>query len=352
MSDLAGSKGYPHSRASHSAYAIARLETSLSTRIGSSFDLDEAPDVVEMMLGEKRSPATRREYRQDINKFFIAVAHEPPNRDLVLEFLHLEQNQAVQLVLNYKSQLIEGGLAEATVNRRLAAIKALTAQGRKIGVCSYTLSDVKPERTKAYRDTSGVDKDDFTRVLSIPDTLKDAVYSQRSQTKAVRDYALLRLLWGNALRRGEISLTNINDFDADRKTLSIIGKGQGTEKQIVSLSSKTALAISDWLNLRKKTASQSPLFIAIDNAHYGQRLTGSGIYRTVDQLCKKAGISKKMSSHRIRHGSITAALDATNGNLRKVQKLSRHKDINTVMIYDDNRTNYQGEVTQLLDDLV
>ncbi|MEN9566046.1 MAG: hypothetical protein RLZZ69_1242 [Cyanobacteriota bacterium] len=59
-----------------------------------------------------------------------------------------------------------------------------------------------------------------------------------------------------------------------------------------------------------------------------------------------------MSPHRIRHGSITAALDATNGNLRKVQKLSRHKDINTVMIYDDNRINYQDEITQLLDDLI
>lgn len=78
----------------------------------------------------------------------------------------------------------------------------------------------------------------------------------------------------------------------------------------------------------------------------------AGSVAAVDRLCKKAGISKKMSPHRIRHGSITAALDATNGNLRKVQKLSRHKDINTVMIYDDNRTNYQDEITQLLDDLV
>ena len=334
------------------ASSVARLETSLSTRIGSSFSLDEPPDVVELMLGEKRSPATRREYRKDINKFFQAVANEQPSRDLVLEFLHLEQAVAVRLVLSYKSQLIERGLAQATVNRRLSAIKALTAQGRKIGVCNYTLEDVKPERTKVYRDTTGVDKDDFIRVLSIPNTLKDAVYSQRSRIKAVRDYALLRLLWGNALRREEISLTNINDFDAQRKTLSIMGKGQGKERETVSLSPKTAISIADWLDIRGKASPDAPLFIAIDNAHYGQRLSGGGIYGTVNQLCKQAGIDKKMSPHRIRHGSITAALDATNGNLRKVQKLSRHKDINTVMIYDDNRTNYQGEVTQLLDDLV
>ena len=163
MSDLAG--------------AAARLEASLSTKIGSSFNLDEAPDIVELMLKEKRSPATRREYRKDINKFFQAVANQQPNRDSVLEFLHLEQTTAVQLVLSYKAELIERELAEAAVNRQLAAIKALTAQGRKIGVCSFTLKDVKPERFRAYGDTTGVDKDAFIRVLSIPDALKDTVIS-------------------------------------------------------------------------------------------------------------------------------------------------------------------------------
>jgi integrase/recombinase XerC len=59
-----------------------------------------------------------------------------------------------------------------------------------------------------------------------------------------------------------------------------------------------------------------------------------------------------VSPHRIRHWSITAALDATAGDVRKVQKLSRHANLNTLMIYDDNRINHQGEVTQLLDDLI
>jgi integrase/recombinase XerC len=59
-----------------------------------------------------------------------------------------------------------------------------------------------------------------------------------------------------------------------------------------------------------------------------------------------------MSPHRIRHSAITAALDATDGNVRKVQKLSRHKQIDTLMIYDDNRQRVQGELTGLLSDLV
>jgi len=59
-----------------------------------------------------------------------------------------------------------------------------------------------------------------------------------------------------------------------------------------------------------------------------------------------------MSPHRIRHSSITTALEVTNGDVRKVQKLSRHSNLNTLMIYDDNRINHQGGITDLLDSLI
>jgi integrase/recombinase XerC len=48
---------------------------------------------------------------------------------------------------------------------------------------------------------------------------------------------------------------------------------------------------------------------------------------------------------------ITAALDATDGNVRKVQKLSRHSKLDTLMIYDDNRHKDQHDITQLLDEM-
>ncbi|HEY9695351.1 MAG TPA: tyrosine-type recombinase/integrase [Oculatellaceae cyanobacterium] len=69
-------------------------------------------------------------------------------------------------------------------------------------------------------------------------------------------------------------------------------------------------------------------------------------------IAQDAGITKKLSPHRIRHSSVTAALEATNGDVRRVQKLSRHSNLNTLMIYDDNRLSHQGEITYLLADLV
>ena len=333
------------------ASVITRLEASLTSKIGSSFDIDEPPDVVATMLAQKRSPNTRRAYQKDINDFFQVIVNRKPTRDLVLEFLHLEQTQAVRVVVDYKSKLIEKKLQPATVNRRLAAIKSLTAIGRNLGVCNYTLENIKAEKCRAYRDTTGVNKDAIIRVLNLAREAKNGL-THRSRLKGIRNYALLRLLWGNALRRGEIAATNISDFSFEASTLLIISKGSDGKKETITLPPKTAIAISEWLSARGEENEAAPLFTAVDNANYGKRLSGNAIYTMVDSLCAAADIPKKMSPHRIRHSAITAALDATDGNIRKVQKLSRHKDINTVITYDDNRNNHQDEISQLLDDLV
>lgn len=64
----------------------------------------------------------------------------------------------------------------------------------------------------------------------------------------------------------------------------------------------------------------------------------------MQKYAKLAGIDKIISPHRIRHSAITESLNLTNGDVRKVQKLSRHKKLDTLMIYDDNRNSLQGIV--------
>jgi integrase/recombinase XerC len=172
----------------------------------------------------------------------------------------------------------------------------------------------------------------------------------RTNLSGKRDYALLRLLWGNALRRNEISQLSVRDFDPLTKTLRILGKGRGTQSETVDLGTATVQAIADWLEARGGNQSHdTPLFTALDFANSGHRLTGDGIRKIVVRHSENAGIKKQMSPHRIRHSAITAALDATDGNVRKVQKLSRHRKLDTLMIYDDNRGRDQQDVTDLLD---
>jgi integrase/recombinase XerC len=276
-------------------------------------------------------------YQKDIDNFLSDINLE------LGKFLSLDRHGAYALVSRYKGELIQKGLKSATINRRLAAIKSLVAFSYNCGHCEFMLEAVKGEKLSAYRDTSGVDPETFKRVLSGID---------RTSLKGVRDYALLMLLWSNALRRSEVSKANIGDFDPVTKTLRIFGKGRGTQSEIVSLGTGTVTAIEAWLEARGEVTTDKALFCSINPGYRDGRLCTQAIYNIVSDRFQSAGITKAMSPHRVRHSSITAALEATGGDVRRVQKLSRHSSLNTLLIYDDARKSHQKQVTDLLDSLV
>lgn len=303
-------------------------------------------NLLQELLEDKRSPNTRRAYEKDLTHFFVATVGAKPSQDLIMQFLQLERFTAIAIVLKFKAGMVSDGLAEATINRRLAAVKSLVSYAQRIGRCQWSLEEVKGLKLKTYRDTTGVKVDAYRELLTTCD---------RSTPKGLRDYAILRLLWDNGLRRGEVAATNVEDFDPEGRTLDIIGKGQGTQKQKVSLSAGAVLGVSAWLEARRGVepfSSTDPLFVACDRAYWGHRLTTTAIYKMVRAAGEAAEVGKRLSPHRLRHSSITAALDATGGDVRRVQKLSRHAKLDTLMIYDDARKNAQGEVTELLGALV
>ncbi len=320
------------------------------TQAGSSFAAYIAPvqqrDLLAELLADKRSENTRRAYARDLKDFFLITTGLQPSPQLVSEFLGLDRFQAIALVLKYKSHLIDRKLTEATVNRRLASLKSLVRFAQKVGQCEWSLEEITGEKLKSYRDTSGVSVESYRKILEQCD---------RSTLAGKRNYAVFRLLWDNALRRGEVCKLNVADFDPELRTLSVLGKGRGTQAEKIDLSEGTANAIFRWLEAiqnSKKTQPHHPLFIALDNAHYGHRLTGNAIYQLVREAAQAAGISKLLSPHRCRHSAITAALDATGGNVREVQKLSRHSKLETLLIYDDHRQGIQGKISGLLGGLI
>jgi integrase/recombinase XerC len=300
-------------------------------------------DLLAELLADKRSVNTRRAYAWDLRDFFMAIASKAPSPELLAEFLTLPRTAALSIVLKYKADMIERKLKEATVNRRLSAVRSLVDYARKVGKCDWDLHDISGEKVVTYRDTSGVETKQWKKVLAMPD---------RSTLKGKRDYIILRLLWDNVLRRSEITNLDIGDWNRTDKTLMILAKGKGSQKTRITVSNACAEAINSWLKEREPYINNEPMFISLDNANYGRRLLSSSIHYLVSSLCKQAGIEKSMSPHRVRHSGITAALDATGGNVRKVQKLSRHAKLDTLMIYDDNRANIQGEMTNLLEKLI
>jgi integrase/recombinase XerC len=343
LTSLAQGCGNIQSRNSDSLFPLSPFDTFMGApiQVPNSW-LGQASverDIIAELLADKRSEGTRLAYAKDLRNFFQVVADSEPSPSVVGAFLKLERYQAFTLVLKYKAHLIAKGLSESTINRRLASIKSLVAFSRKLGHCDFTLEDIKGEKVKAYRDTRGIDLKTFKRVLAQCD---------RAVLKGKRDYAILHLLWSNALRRSELCKANIQDFDPDGSTLAIFGKGRGTQREVITLGNATVVAILAWLNERKCLDPNAPLFCSLSRYEYGHRLSGEGLRKLIDGYCKSVGITRQMSAHRLRHSSITAALNATDGNVRKVQKLSRHAKIETLMIYDDARENLQGELSEVL----
>jgi len=297
--------------------------------------------ILDDWLARSRSLHTKRMYKSNVTGFFQAIGYQiTPN--ILAQFLLLDSHQAFELVSQYHSSLVAKNLAPATINQKLAAIKSLVNYASQAGKCHYTLVNIKAEKLTQYRDTKGIPKSQFKLMMDAVDT---------NTIKGLRDRAILLLLWGNALRRSEIANCDVKDFSPKVGELIITGKGKIGEPETISLGKSAIAAIDKWLVTRKDYTTTDPLFCATHKGYWGNRLHTHSIYKLVQKYAQAAGIDKVMSPHKIRHSSITEALNLTNGNVRKVQKLSRHSNLNTLMIYDDNRQNLQGEVTEMLDDL-
>jgi integrase/recombinase XerC len=291
------------------------------------------------------SDNTKRTYAVAIDDFFMRITGSPATPVQIAEFLKLSEHQAIAIVLKYKADLLDLNLAPSTINVRLSAIKSLVTHARKLGECQFNLADIKNVKVQTYRDTSGVKPEVFKSILEGID---------RGTVAGKRDYAILRLLWDNALRRGEIGRGEIEGLTIDRfrdNKLWIRGKGR-MQTESIDLSVKTIRAIEEWLVVRGSGKGSDPLFIALDNRSFGQSLSTRSIDRLLKRAAQKVNVAKVLSPHRIRHSSITAFLDGSNGDIRRAQKLSRHRQIATLMIYDDNRQGLQGEASDYLADLV
>jgi integrase/recombinase XerC len=123
----------------------------------------------------------------------------------------------------------------------------------------------------------------------------------------------------------------------------VLGKGR-REKACLTLPAATRQALAAWLAVRGD--APGPLFVALDRGHRGHRLTGSAVYGIVRALGEAAGV--KARPHGLRHAAISRLLDLTNGNVREVQKFSRHASVQTVLRYDDNRADAGGGLARRL----
>ena len=315
-----------------------------STALGSVAIPDNSDTLWEEFLRLQLKPSTRREYGKAINYFCQAMAAEKTPAAFLQEFLELPKKSAILLVLEWRQRLINEGKSSATINQRLTALKSLVEYALRREACSFSLSEIKSLKRQPYRNTRGVPVEDYREILAWVDRTTDL---------GRRDYAILRLLWDNALRREELVTLDLSDYLPKEGRLMILGKGR-VDKESIDLNPQVIEALDEWVAFRSglyfapKNGGErdSAMFISCN----GRRLSGTDIFRILKNYADLAEV--QISPHRVRHSAITAYLDASDGNIRVAQSLSRHKDPRTLMVYDDNRQQLQRQAAVELGDLL
>ena len=294
-----------------------------------------------------RTARTMAGYASDYRRFAEWLGATSPGAALDT-LISMGQGAANGIVLAFKESMGPNGsdLKPNTIARRLAALKSAVKVARLVGVVSWHL-DVESPKVETYRDCRGPGADGWQALLRLA---KDDA-AERTPS-GLRNLALVRLLHDLGLRRNEAVSLNIADVDLDRSAVMVVGKGR-LQASRLTMPPHARKAVALWIASRGPgLAPGEPLFTRLDQAASGgpRRLTGDGACYIIKALGRRAGIKGPVRPHGLRHEAITSALDRTDGNVRKVAQFSRHRDIRTLMMYDDSRLDIAGEVSSMISD--
>jgi integrase/recombinase XerC len=144
---------------------------------------------------------------------------------------------------------------------------------------------------------------------------------------AIRDKAIIELMYSSALRLSELSQLDLDSIDITASYVKVIGKGQ--KERILPFGAKALDALNIWLVKRTET---NPTSNALFINKFGDRLSNRSIQNRINFWVKKQGLNCKISPHTLRHSCATHLLEAS-GDLRAVQEFLGHEDISTTQIY-------------------
>jgi len=213
------------------------------------------------------------------------------------------------------------GLAKSTLARRSATARALTSWLARSGEtptdAAARLRAPKPDRHLPRVLT----RDQMDAILS-----GLAGRAATGDVLAIRDLAMVELLYASALRVSELAGLDLHDVDLGRLTVRVLGKG--SKERVVPFGVPAKNAISAWLEVRAASVHVAALFLGARGARVGTR----AVYTLVADLLENVPGGGPAGPHALRHTAATHLLDG-GADLRAVQELLGHASLGTTQIY-------------------
>lgn len=299
----------------------------------------QSTDMYAALLADARKETTRRGRDQDVADLagFLGLGDRAAACSL---FVSGGAAQANAIGTAYVRSMLDRELSAATINRRVSTLRRLAVLARRFGVADWSL-DVDGLKARAYRDTSGPGTDGMRALVVL-------AKAEATTIKGKRDWAILALLYSAGLRRAEAEGLIVGDVDLEARKVRVLGKGRH-QHEWLPMSRAAAEAIAGWLATRGPVTPDAPLFVRLDRAGTGtERLTHDGLYLIVRTLGRRAGLSRSLAPHGLRHASITRLAERTGGDLPKIQRFSRHAKVETVAVYVDRQRDAAAGMAELL----
>jgi integrase/recombinase XerD len=209
----------------------------------------------------------------------------------------------------------------ATIHRKTACLRSFYRHMRREGLVdgdpTATLSAPRRSRKLPHVLTRG----EVERLLSQP---------RGPEPAAVRDRALLELMYACGLRASEAIGLELTDVDLDERVLR--ARGKGSKERVVPIGQAAVRALRTYLERGRpalvKGGPEAHVFVNFR----GRALTRQGLYKIVRRHAVTAGLADRISPHTLRHTFATHLL-AGGCDLRSVQEMLGHADVSTTQVY-------------------
>jgi len=166
------------------------------------------------------------------------------------------------------------------------------------------------------------------RTFHIPIVLsKEEVKLLINSLSNPKHVAMIALLYSTGMRRDELLQLKIVDLDSDRMRIRI-NNGKGNKSRDVILSEKTLQLLREYY----RSVHPKPKTYLFESITLGKPYSGSSLGRVVRRAAQKAGISKNVTPHTLRHTFATHMLEQGE-NLKTIQFLMGHTSLRATMIY-------------------
>lgn len=210
------------------------------------------------------------------------------------------------------------GIGGRSLQRNLSAIRAFYRYLLKQGKVKNNPAEgiVAPKSPRKLPKV--LDADQTAQLVEIDD----------DDTLAIRDKAMLELIYSSGLRLAELISLDLNDIDFNDRILTVTGKGNKTRS--VPVGKHAIKAIKQWLKSRSTMVNETEQALFISSR--GKRISPRSVQDRLKKWAIKQGLPNHVHPHMLRHSFASHLLESS-GDLRAVQELLGHADISTTQVY-------------------